>query len=171
MASRKLYYFPSQTLQSHISLPNVVSSDTCNLILLFKSSTKSGDFANDSVNKCQMHHSLTTAKRFVHLYATLNALQQVIRHLYRLICKCSWTNKWIGKGNISFDHHMMGWKNFLKEFVKVKVVWEKRNFIINQLYACSVSFLSTRLSSKFLLKIDANWSILLLVKNQKNWNI
>ena len=100
-------------LYSHIYLyQNIVSSDTCNLILLFKSSTKSGDFANDSVNKCQMHHSLTTAKRFVHLYATLNALLQVIRHLYRLICKCSWTNKWIGKGNISFDHYMMGWKNF-----------------------------------------------------------
>ena len=145
MASRKLYYFPSQTLQSHISSPNVVSSDTCNLILLFKSSTKSGDFANDSVNKCQMHHSLTTAKCFVHLYATLNALLQVIRHLYHLICKCSWTDKWIGKGNISFDHHTMGWKNFLKEFVKVKVVWEKRNFIINQLYTCCISFLNGRL--------------------------
>ena len=89
MASRKLYYFPSQTLQSHIYLTIHVFSDTCNLILLFKSSTKSGDFANDSVNKCQMHHSLTTAKRFVHLYATLNALMQLICYLYHLICKCS----------------------------------------------------------------------------------
>ena len=55
-----------------------VFCDTCNLILLFKSSTKSGDFANDSVNKCQMHHSLTTLKRFVHLYATLNARLQLM---------------------------------------------------------------------------------------------
>ena len=66
------------TLQSHIYLTIRVFSDTCNLILLFKSSTKSGDFANDSVNKCQMHHSLTTAKRFVHLYATLNARLQLM---------------------------------------------------------------------------------------------
>ena len=66
-------------LYSHTYIFTIrVFSDTCNLILLFKSSTKSGDFANDSVNKCQMHHSLTTAKRFVHLYATLNALLQVI---------------------------------------------------------------------------------------------
>ena len=104
-------------LYSHTYIFTIrVFSDTCNLILLFKSSTKSGDFANDSVNKCQMHHSLTTAKRFVHLYATLNALLQVIRHLYHLICKCSWTDKWIGKGNISFDHRICDgrifWRNF-----------------------------------------------------------
>ena len=104
-------------LYSHTYILTIrVFSDTCNLILLFKSSTKSGDFANDSVNKCQMHHSLTTAKRFVHLYATLNALMQLICYLYHLICKCSWTDKWIGKGNISFDHQICDgrffWRNF-----------------------------------------------------------